>query len=139
MASDYPGAGSPPPPPGHFEAENATLSQAAVATNHTGFTGTGFVDYTNVAGSYVQFSVPVSAAGTYTLKFRYANGSTADRPMAISVNGGTPVTVSFPPTANWDTWATASITVSLTAGTDTVRATATGAAGGPNLDSLDVS
>ena len=58
---------------------------------------------------------------------------------AISVNGGTPVTVSFPPTANWDTWATASITVSLTAGTDTVRATATGAAGGPNLDSLDVS
>jgi len=139
VASDYPGAGSPPPPPGHFEAENATLSQAAVATNHTGFTGTGFVDYTNVAGSYVQFSVPVSAAGTYTLKFRYANGSTADRPMAISVNGGTPVTVSFPPTANWDTWATASTTVSLTAGTDTVRATATGAAGGPNLDSLDVS
>ena len=50
----------------------------------------------------MQFSVPVSAAGTYTLKFRYANGSTADRPMAISVNGGTPVTVSFPPTANWE-------------------------------------
>ena len=139
VASDYAGAGSPPPPPGHFEAEDATLSQATVATNHTGFTGTGFVDYTNVAGSYVQFSVPVTTAGTYTLKFRYSNGSGADRPMAISVNGGTPVTVSFPATTDWNTWATATVSVSLPAGTDTVRATATVAAGGPNLDSLDVS
>jgi alpha-L-fucosidase len=138
VASAYAGAGSPPPP-GHFEAEDATLSQATVATNHTGFTGSGFVDYTNVAGSYVQFSVPVTTAGTKTLTFRYSNASGADRPMAISVNGGTPVTVSFPPTVDWNTWATATVSVSLPAGTDTVRATATVAAGGPNLDSLDVS
>ncbi|MET8454155.1 chemotaxis protein, partial [Streptomyces sp. NPDC005209] len=39
-----------------YQAESATLSQGTVATNHTGFTGSGFVDYTNVAGSYVEFT-----------------------------------------------------------------------------------
>ncbi|MET8454753.1 oxidoreductase, partial [Streptomyces sp. NPDC005209] len=39
-----------------LQAEDATLSQGTVATNHTGFTGSGFVDYTNVAGSYVEFT-----------------------------------------------------------------------------------
>src|SRR5213078_1293617 len=33
-----------------YQAESATISQAVVATNHAGFTGTGFVDYNNVAG-----------------------------------------------------------------------------------------
>src|SRR5262249_32752886 len=56
VASDYAGGGAPPPP-GHFEAEDATLSQATVATNHTGLTGTGLVDYTNAAGSFVSFSL----------------------------------------------------------------------------------
>ena len=52
-----------------YEAESATISQGAVANSHAGFTGTGFVDYNNVAGSYVEFSVPASKAGTVTLSF----------------------------------------------------------------------
>ena len=89
-----------------YEAENATISQGAVASNHTGFSGTGFVDYTNVTGSYVQWSVNAAAAGTATLTLRYANGTTVDRPMDIAVNGTVVAAgVSFPATANWDTWA----------------------------------
>ncbi|OLB80307.1 MAG: hypothetical protein AUI14_07195 [Actinobacteria bacterium 13_2_20CM_2_71_6] len=130
--------GGTQPPPNHFEAENARLSLATVATNHTGFTGTGFVDYANVAGSFVEWTVTRSAAGGATLTIRYANGSTANRPMAISVNGGTPVTVNFPGTGSWNIWQTATVTVNLAAGTDTVRATATAAAGGPNVDWLEV-
>src|SRR6266545_730086 len=53
-----------------FQAENATLSQAVVATNHTGFTGTGFVDYNNVAGSFVQFTVTAGSSGPQSLAFR---------------------------------------------------------------------
>jgi Raf kinase inhibitor-like YbhB/YbcL family protein len=122
-----------------YQAENATLSQATVATNHTGFTGTGFVDYTNVAGGFVEFTVNAPAAGNYGLTFRYANGTTANRPMDISV-GGTVVApnLAFNPTTNWDTWADQSVTVALTAGTNKVRATATAATGGPNLDRLRV-
>jgi subtilase family serine protease len=132
------GGTTPPPPPNHFEAESAQLSQATVATNHTGYSGTGFVDYANVAGSFVQWTVPRTAAGSVTLTIRYANGTTANRPMGISVNGGTPVTVNFPGTGSWNTWRTATVTVNLPAGTDTVRATAIGSAGGPNVDWLEV-
>ncbi len=121
-----------------YEAESATLSQATVATNHPGFTGAGFVDYANVAGSSVEFQVTPAQAGTVTLTFRYANGSTAARPVDVSVNGGTPTHVSFAPTGDWATWRTLAVTAVLTSGANTVRATATGAAGGPNLDSLTV-
>ncbi|HCU51432.1 MAG TPA: chemotaxis protein, partial [Micromonosporaceae bacterium] len=33
-----------------YEAENATISQGVVESNHAGFTGTGFVNYDNVVG-----------------------------------------------------------------------------------------
>src|SRR5262245_53404519 len=118
-----------------YQAEDATLSQGTVATNHTGYTGTGFVDYTNVSGSSVEFTVIPAAAGGGSLAFRYANGTTADRPMDISVNGTVVASnVSFPPTANWDTWATKTVDAQLTAGSDKIRATAVTAGGGPNLD-----
>ena len=121
-----------------FEAENAKLSQANVATNHTGFTGTGFVDYVNTTGGYVEWTVTRTAAGTVRLTFRYANGLAPNRPLNVSVNGGTATAVNFPGTGSWNTWATTSVTVTLKAGTNTIRATATTANGGPNMDSLSV-
>jgi subtilase family serine protease len=132
--------GSPPPPPqNHFEAEGARLSNATVATNHTGFTGSGFVDYANAVGSFVEWTVARTTAGSAKLTIRYANGTTSNRPMNISVNGGAPVSVNFPGTGSWNTWATATVTVNLPAGTaDKIRATATVAAGGPNVDWLEI-
>jgi hypothetical protein len=121
-----------------YQAENATLNQASVATNHTGFTGTGFVDYTNVTGSSVQFTVTAASAGQASLAFRFANGTTVNRPMDITVNGTGVASVSFNGTGSWDTWQTASITANLNAGSNTVKATATTANGGPNLDKLTV-
>ncbi|MFJ9521386.1 PQQ-dependent sugar dehydrogenase [Kitasatospora sp. NPDC101801] len=126
-------------PTADYQAEDAATGQAAVATNHTGYTGTGFVDYTNVAGSHVEFTVSAATAGSAALAFRYANAGTADRPMDITVNGTVVAAgVSFPPTANWDTWATRTVNATLNVGTNTVRATATTANGGPNLDRLQV-
>lgn len=123
----------------YYQAEDAAISQGAVATNHTGYTGTGFVDYTNVKGSSVEFTVSATADGTSSLALRYANGTATDRPMDISV-GGTVVAsgVSFPATADWDTWATKSVDVPLKAGSNKIRATATSDAGGPNLDRVGV-
>jgi unsaturated rhamnogalacturonyl hydrolase len=128
-----------PPPPNVLQAEDATISQGVVATNHLNYTGAGFVDYTNVAGSYVEFTVNAPTAGTAALAFRFANGSTANRPMDISVNGTVVAAgVAFAPTGNWDTWQTVSLAAVVHAGANTVRATATAATGGPNLDSLGV-
>ncbi|MEU3458836.1 PQQ-dependent sugar dehydrogenase [Streptomyces sp. NPDC006733] len=122
-----------------YQAEDATISQGTVATNHLGYTGTGFVDYTNIAGSYVQFNVSAAAAGNSSLTIRYSNGTTTDRPVDISVNGTVVASgVSFPATTNWDTWVTKALNASLNAGSNTVRLTATTANGGPNLDKLTV-
>ncbi|MEJ2857765.1 MULTISPECIES: cellulase family glycosylhydrolase [unclassified Saccharothrix] len=121
------------------QAESATISNGLVESNHSGYTGTGFVNYDNETGSYVEFTTTAPAAGTVTLTFRYANGTTTNRPMTITVNGTTTTTnLAFPSTGTWTTWQTATTTATLTAGTNRIRATATTSTGGPNLDKLDV-
>ncbi|NUT33294.1 MAG: carbohydrate-binding protein [Hamadaea sp.] len=122
--------------PAEYQAENALISQGVVESNHAGFTGTGFVNGDNVAGAYVQFSVTGPAS---SLVVRYANGTTTDRPMAVTVNGSAVATLSFPGTGAWSTWATRSTPVTLPAGPNTVRLTATTANGGPNLDKITIS
>src|SRR5262249_14815145 len=89
-----------------LQAENATISQGVVESNHTGFTGTGFVNYDNVTGSFVEFpNVSAATAGQASLTFRFANGTTTDRPMRITVNGtDIAASQSFPGTGSWDTW-----------------------------------
>ncbi|WP_406303789.1 PQQ-dependent sugar dehydrogenase [Streptomyces sp. NBC_00885] len=125
--------------PVRYEAESATVSQGAVESNHTGFSGTGFVNYTNVAGGYVEFTVDAPAAGSATLALGFANGTTGNRPLNISVNGSVAAAnLAFQPTGAWTTWSTVTTTVTLKAGTNAVRAAATAAEGGPNLDFIDV-
>ena len=122
-----------------YQAENATISQGVVESNHAGFTGTGFVNYDNVAGSYVEWTVAAAAGGSTSLGIRFANGTTASRPMDITVNGTLVANdLAFPPTGAWTTWQTVSTTAILNAGNNVVRATAAGAAGGPNVDRLTV-
>jgi hypothetical protein len=136
VGSDYAGAAAPPP--GRLEAENATIAQGVLEATHAGYSGTGYVNGDNVAGSYVEFTVDAPNAGTANLSIGYANGTAADRPADITVNGTTTAAgASFPPTANWDTWTVKTLTAPVHAGTNTVRITATTAGGNPNLDYLD--
>ncbi|WP_405145167.1 glycosyl hydrolase family 8 [Sphaerisporangium sp. NBC_01403] len=122
-----------------YEAEAATISQGSVAADHSGYSGSGFVDYTNVSGSYVQWSVNAPTAGSAGLVVRYANGTAVNRPMDISVNGTVVAAAkAFAGTGSWDTWADGTVTATLNAGANTIRATATTANGGPNVDYLTV-
>ena len=122
-----------------YQAENATISRGVVESNHSGFTGTGFVNYDNVVGSHVEWSVTTTQAGLATLTFRFANGTTANRAMDITVNGTlTGDDVAFAGTGAWTTWQTATLSVSLNSGANIVRATAVTANGGPNVDRLTV-
>jgi hypothetical protein len=122
-----------------LQAENATISQGVVESNHAGFTGTGFVNYDNLVGSFVEFAVDAAQAGPATLTFRFANGTAVNRPMDIRVNGTLVADeFAFPSTGAWTSWQTASTNVDLVAGRNTIRATATTVNGGPNLDSLQV-
>ncbi|MEU9886627.1 glycosyl hydrolase family 8 [Sphaerisporangium sp. NPDC051011] len=122
-----------------YEAENATISQGVVESNHAGYSGTGFVNGDNVAGSYTEWTVTAPAAGSANLVLRYANGTTTGRPMNISVNGTVVASAkAFNGTGSWDTWADGTLTAALAAGTNKIRATATTADGNPNLDYLTV-
>ncbi|MEU7524487.1 PQQ-dependent sugar dehydrogenase [Saccharothrix sp. NPDC042600] len=121
------------------EAESAALSRAVVEADHAGYSGTGFVNYDNVVGSHVEYTVSTAQAGPHRLVFRYANGTTTDRPLSVTVDGTGATTVSFPGTGAWTTWRDVTTTVTLKAGTNKVRATATTANGGPNADRLTVS
>jgi hypothetical protein len=120
-----------------LEAENAKLSGPLIQTNHTGYSGSGFINF-QANGNYAQWTVNTPSAGSYLLDFRYANGGTTNRPMSISTNG-TVVNASqaFNPTANWDTWSDSTLNVALLAGNNTVDATEVGASA-PNLDYLEV-
>ncbi len=138
LGSDFAAGGTTPPPGTRYEAENGTISQGAVESNHTGYSGTGFVNYDNAAGGYVEFAVTAAAAGNTPVTLRFANGTTTNRPMNISVNGGAPVALNFAGTGAWTSWQDAVVTLPLNAGANTIRATATTADGGPNLDRLDL-
>ncbi|WP_409475112.1 carbohydrate-binding protein [Streptomyces sp. HC307] len=123
-----------------YQAEDAFISQGVVESNHTGFSGTGFVNYDNVSGSFVEWTVPASTAGPASLALRYANGTTLNRPMDMTVNGmAVSAAHPFNPTGAWSSWAMATLTVPLTAGPNRIRATATTANGGPNVDKITVS
>lgn len=121
-----------------YEAENALISGGAVESNHAGFSGVGFVNGDNVVGSGVTWTVTMAQTGSATAGIRFANGTTTDRPMDVTLNGTAAGSVNFPPTGDWAIWQTAFVTLPLVAGSNTIQLTATTANGGPNLDFLEV-
>ncbi len=121
---------------GVLEAERAVLSGAVVATSQPGFTGTGYADYVNATGDYIEWTVNATAAGSFLLQFRYANGGTTNRPLQLKVNGTTvAASLNFTPTGSWSTWKVSAAAVALITGANKIRLTATGS-NGPNVDNL---
>jgi len=134
-----PGTSTPPPPPpaNRYEAESGTCD-GTIDSDHTGFSGTGFCNTNNAVGAAAQITVQADTAGPASLTIRYANGTTTDRPMDISVNGTVVAAAhTFPNTGNWDTWTSTTVTANLNAGANTIRLIATTANGGPNLDYVE--
>ncbi|WP_199577241.1 carbohydrate-binding protein [Streptomyces sp. CRB46] len=122
-----------------YEAESAPAScTGTIDSDWSGYSGSGFCNGTNATGAHAQFTVNAPAAGTATLRIRYANGSGTARPANILVNGTTATTATFDGTGAWSTWATRTLTVTLRAGGNTVRLTPTTSAGLPNIDYVEV-
>ncbi len=119
-----------------YEAEDASISGAVINSQNQGFTGSGYADYINNAGDYVQWTVNVAQAGAYPMEIKYGLAS-GSRPLEIRVNGNVLVSsLPFPSTGSWTTWRyTAPFVANLVAGNNTVRATSIGSNGG-NLDHL---
>ncbi|WIA96983.1 CBM35 domain-containing protein [Curtobacterium sp. MCBA15_004] len=126
-----------------YEAESASLSGGAVSTSdHTGYSGAGFVGgYTddNKGSAATAFRVTAAAAGSETFAIRYANGNGSAKTLSFRIDSGAVQQVSLPATANWNTWAAATLTSTLTAGTHTITVSfGSGDTGNVNLDALDL-
>ncbi|WP_267897451.1 non-reducing end alpha-L-arabinofuranosidase family hydrolase [Micromonospora deserti] len=125
--------------PTRYEAENSpAVCSGTIDSNWSGYSGSGFCNGPNSTGGYAQFTVNASAAGTATLGVRFANGTTTARPANLLVNGSTVQTPSFEGTGAWSTWVTKTLSVSVRAGSNTIRFDPTTANGLPNIDYLDV-
>jgi hypothetical protein len=124
-----------------WEAEEANVNRGQVENEHSGFSGTGYINYDNVQDSYVEwqdlgFRITPQA---YALAFRYALGAASqDRRMDISVNNTViDPSLSFPFTGCWSCWTVQTTTAVLRDG-DTIKAQAVTSQGGPNVDYLDL-
>lgn len=130
-----------------YEAEYASLfgssisTQASVNQNHTGYSGTGFVDQLEEDGAGLTFYAKVANAGNYDVSFRYANGDDTVKSLSLYVNGSFSGRIEMPSTANWDTWANVITNLALAAGNNIITLkyeVASGDTGFVNLDTCSV-
>ncbi|MCP3422926.1 family 16 glycoside hydrolase [Nocardioides pinisoli] len=126
--NSYPGyvAEEPEPAPdGIYELEDGELSgTAGIDTEHAGYTGSGFVDGIQTVGSGSAVEVVAPKAGAYELQIRYANGPNPQpnqtKKMSLYI-GEERQEVALPPFADWKTWGTVTVPVTLPAGATRVE------------------
>ncbi|CNF54138.1 Pectate disaccharide-lyase precursor [Mycobacterium tuberculosis] len=118
--------------------ESPAVCSGTIDSDHAGYSGGGFCNTENETGAYAQFTVTAPAAGTATLGVRFANGTGTARPANVTVNGATVASAPFAGTGSWDSWTTATLSVPVNAGANTIRFTATTGNGLPNVDYIDV-
>jgi hypothetical protein len=106
-----------------LEAENATLTGgAAVTTDHTGYSGTGFVGgYYESTTADTKFDVNIASAGRYTLAVRYSAGNGTSSNTALYVNGIFITNLICNATADWNTWAFENQQIALNGGANTIE------------------
>lgn len=107
---------------------------------YTGADNGYYLNLSNSAGNGIDWRVSAPAAGTYSLRWRYANaGSSSATTARVLVNGAVTVSsASFPKTSAWTTWTTATATVTLAAGPNAIRLETTVAAEFANIDWLEI-
>jgi hypothetical protein len=116
------GGGTPPPTGTSYEAEassNTLAGQAAVRSSPSA-SGGSLVGYVgNGTANYLQINNVTGTAGSHPITVYYASAD--DRSTQVSVNGGALVSLATPSTGDFDTVGAVSLTVTLAAGTNTIR------------------
>lgn len=122
-----------------YEAETGTaLTNAVAETVNSGYTGSGYVNFTAGSDASIQWSnIYCAASGAKNIKFRYALES-GTRNLDIYVNGEKVISKdAFSATGSWTSWGEKSIQAAMNSGTNTVKVVTTGTEG-PNIDNISV-
>ncbi|MVT12139.1 pectate lyase family protein [Chitinophaga tropicalis] len=122
------------------DATTGLCSYDGAISSNSGANNGKVVNLSNSAGKGVEWKVNATQAGTYTLTWRYVNSSSSSAyTMALIVNGATVNSAqSFAKTSNSTTFATSSATVSLKAGSNTIRLESVASAATADIDWIEV-
>ncbi|WP_407320419.1 family 16 glycoside hydrolase [Isoptericola halotolerans] len=128
---------------GYYEAEESVLlGSAGLNSEHSGYSGSGFVDGIQSPGAGVTFTVDADAAGTQPVNLRYANGPNpfeGDKSISVLVNGTEVDPWVLPSTGDWKTWDFATRDLDLREGGNTITLRFDeGDDGNVNLDVLSI-
>ena len=122
---------NPQPAPGsgtRIEAENWTAMSGVLTEACADAGGTldvGWIDN----GDWMDYTVNVPTAGSYTLNLRIATPNTGAQFLIKNSTGTILTTVNVPTTGGWQVWQTITTNINLVAGTQTIRLQANSAAG----------
>ena len=137
---------SPPAPArsaGGYEAEDATHNTLGRTTEVRALAGASGgevvtrIGHGTPAGDVKFNAVHAAKAGTFTLTVSYVNSGTSARRLALWVNGHGPTVLSFPPVGTGQI-GTLRTSISLRAGTSTIRFGNGTTSYGPDLDRITV-
>jgi len=104
-------------------------------SENAGFLKNGYYNFDNALSSYGTWEIFSKTEAKTTLTVRFTNGGSTSRNMAVTVNGASAGTISFPSTdASWTTYSEAEVDVKLVAGVNTITFTSMTSDGGPNFD-----
>ena len=132
LAASFVGDGS-----NKFQAEDGTIENAIKESTNAGFAGTGYINF-GTGTSTVTVPVYADAKGEYKLTMTYANGSSAARSLSIKAGEGEAQELEFSTTANWTTYVTKDVSVTLPQGASSITFATVGGNDGPNLDQLEL-
>jgi 3-keto-disaccharide hydrolase/carbohydrate binding protein with CBM35 domain len=136
--------GKQPPPATLYEAEEARLTgTAGINTDHSGYSGSGFVDRYNTESKVATtFDVTVPKVGDYDVNLRYSNGPNpfqGTKSLSLYVNDKKLRQTKLASTGTWDAWSTQTERVRLHAGPNTISYRYDpGDSGNVNLDLITV-
>lgn len=121
-----------------IEAGVPTDGVGVCETTNGGFVGDCYFNFDNIVTSYGIWNLySPSAQEGVTLVLRYAHGKTDTRKMELFVNDESYGVATFPPTADWTTWDSVAIKISLNKGVNVLKLQSVSEQGGPNIDQLE--
>ena len=121
-----------------LETELAKFQGPKRTSANAGYRGSGYLDFGEAPGQFVEWTVQVEKTGEHRLRFRYASGDS--RPLELSVDGDTDLlapTLPFQGTGSWTSWKYAEAKWNLSPGKHLIRLTSRKKKG-PNVDRLEV-
>ena len=121
------------------EAGFCSADGVPVEKKYSNYKGDGYVNVNNQKNATIAWSISANNKGTYTVAFRFANGSSSSRSAILTING-TDYRVTMPTTGSWNKWKTVKVSsVYLSKGQNSINLRSASNDGLANIDSLTIS